>query len=161
MGEVRGRRVALRPGLLDDRREAPAVGGPVPGAARRNVLSPVQRRWLALTGVVAVAATALFAVADRSPSGATGDESILGGASNGGESEIAAPAPDVRRRATRALEAAVAAGPRRDGRLEIALMEEGWPAPIVRTSDGRRTQTLRAWSVAKAVTAVALLQRMG
>src|SRR5699024_9161377 len=114
-----------------------AVGEPLPGAARRSMLSPVQRRRLALAGVLAAVAASIFAIANRSSDGAQSDEPVLLGQADGEDKPASAPPdPEDRRRASRALRDAVAAGPRHDGRLEIALMEEGWPAPIVRTSDG-------------------------
>lgn len=126
------------------------------------MLTPVQRRRLTLAGVVALIAVGVVALVDGSPDRVTSDEPVLLGAAGDGDAPAPAePDRETRLRAGRALDMAVAAGPRNDGRLEIALIKEDWQAPMVRTSDGGRVKRLRAWSVSKVLTAVALLNRMG
>jgi hypothetical protein len=126
------------------------------------MLTPIQRRRLVLAGVVILAVVGVEALLDRSSERTASDEPVLLGQAGAGD-VVPASEPDraTRLRVARALDTAVAAGPRHHGRLEVALVEEGWRAPIVRTSDGDRAQRLRAWSVSKVFTAVALLDRMG
>jgi hypothetical protein len=124
------------------------------------MLTAVQRRRLTLAGVVVAIVVGVVALVDSSPDRVASDEPVLLGPAGDGDAP-ASPDRETRLRAGRALDAAVAAGPRNDGRLEIALVEEGWPAPVVRTNDGGRVRRLRAWSVSKVFTAVALLDRMG
>jgi len=125
------------------------------------MLTPVQRRRAALGGALAALVVAVVVLVDGSPDRATSDEAVLLGDTSGEETAPEGPDPETRLRFADALEAAAAAGPRHDGRLEVAVMGEGWRGPIVLTSDHKRARRIRAWSVSKVFTTVALLDRMG
>lgn len=116
---------------------------------------------LGVAGTLVVACSAL----DSSPdaTGSRSGELVLGaGGERGAATAADAPSPETRRRVGRVLETAVEAGARHDGEMEIGLMPEGWPRPVVRATSRRAARRpFRAWSVSKVMTAVALLRRMG
>lgn len=126
------------------------------------------RRRRARGALAALAVAAMLVVAysslDRSPDATgAGSEAVLGGSGEPrAASDTRAVSPEERRRVRRILDAAIEAGPRYDGEMKIALLLDGWLAPIVRaTARGGARDAFRAWSVSKVITTVALLRRMG
>lgn len=69
----------------------------------------------------------------------------------------------IHRLAGRALARAVRAGARAgDGAVQAAVMIGGWDEPLLAASEpGAEQRPMRMWSIAKAVTAVALLRELG
>jgi hypothetical protein len=128
----------------------------------------LSRRRRARVAVIAVGAAALLGLVVHGLAGGSGSPGG-GGGSDAGHEVVLAPVQakarhvvTERARARKLLAEAVRSGPRNDGEVEVAVMLDGWTDPLVAASKGGSPRRwMRAWSMSKVFTAVALLRGLG
>lgn len=124
---------------------------------------PTARGWLAAAAAFLVALGVVLlsrggdepGAADPPPARAAAAPAAAGA----GDSAHPPARQPVERELSRAVSAAAQEG---GGAVQAAVMLDGWPTPIaVASESGAALQPMRMWSIAKVVTAVALLRQLG